>query len=360
MQQSVAVLMPFRSQEPVRIRNRDWTRAWWTTQFPYWRLIEASDGREGAFSKSQAVNAAARQAEGVEVLIVADADMIPNPDAVREAVALAESYPWVVPQWDLVYLSAQASERVTKETPGWPLADRHREGYALCPDPAAGVFVLRRSIFNEVGGMDERFVGYGGDDFAFTLAVNTLAGRYIRLAGSMYHLHHQRLHSLSETGVNFSSETRGLCRRYARAYGNLKAMQEIRCEDAASDPLSDGPTVLALAIDKLRDALAQLTDRPAMEIASDIFEIPVSIERESGPVYPALWGALFCYARYIEDGFLTSAGLGPPACPTRIPLSKLLVQLPSKSGEAVQVTSPSYGAGLAAYAIVSALRSGHR
>ena len=354
LSQSVAVLTPFRSADPMRIRNRDWTRAWWETHFPDWRLIESSDGRKGAFSKTQAVNAAAQQAEGIDVLVVADADMIPNPTAVREAVGLAANYPWVVPQWDLVYLSAEATERVTREMPGWPLADRCREGYALNPEPCAGVFVLRRSIFNKVGGMDERFVGYGGEDFAFGLALSTLAGRYIRLPSSMYHLHHRRRRPLNETGVNFSTATQELARRYARAYGNLTAMQEVRRDIAPSCPATDGPTALALAVERLRDALADLETRPPSEVASEIFDLPLSIERECGPVYPALWGALLFYVRAIEDGFLTSAGLGPPGCPTRVPLSKLRVQLPSDTGDAVEVLSPRYHTGLAAFAVLAA------
>ena len=356
LSQSVAILMPFRSKEkdPMRVRNRNWARAWWKTHFPDFRLIEASDGRRGAaFNKPAAVNAAARQAEE-SVLVMADADAVPNPTAVREAVRLAASSPWVCPHQDIVYLSPEASERVTRETPGWPPADRRSEGYAINTEPAGWLFVLRRSIFNEIGGMDERFVGYGGDDIAFTLAMNTLVGRYLRLPSTLYHLHHRRLHPLSETGVNLSPETQSLVRRYARAYGNLKAMKDIRSDDHHSHDASGDPTTIAVAVEKLRDALAQLADRPALEIASEIFDIPFSIERECGPVYPALWSALFYYVRLIEDRYLTSAGLGPPDCPTRVPLGKLRVQLPSESGEAVEVSSPSYPTGLAAFAVLAA------
>ncbi|QCK82219.1 hypothetical protein E5Z46_08125 [Geobacillus kaustophilus NBRC 102445] len=41
-----------------------------------------------------------------------------------------------------------------------------------------------------VGGFDERFSAWGGEDDAFSSAVNTLCGHYKRLEHTIYHLWH--------------------------------------------------------------------------------------------------------------------------------------------------------------------------
>ncbi|WP_082034060.1 galactosyltransferase-related protein [Cohnella kolymensis] len=49
---------------------------------------------------------------------------------------------------------------------------------------------MSRENFWSVRGFDERFEGWGGEDDAFTWAMNTLCGSCIKMDGRHYHLWH--------------------------------------------------------------------------------------------------------------------------------------------------------------------------
>ncbi|MFK4998906.1 galactosyltransferase-related protein [Bacillus sp. N9] len=57
-----------------------------------------------------------------------------------------------------------------------------------------GINVVPRKHFETVGGFDERFVGWGGEDDAFAASLNTLCGYVKRLDATIYHLWHKRNH----------------------------------------------------------------------------------------------------------------------------------------------------------------------
>jgi GT2 family glycosyltransferase len=59
------------------------------------------------------------------------------------------------------------------------------------PEPAVGgAVVVSRAAFEEVGGYDERFVGWGWEDTSFAIALEKLCGPQTRVPGPLYHLWH--------------------------------------------------------------------------------------------------------------------------------------------------------------------------
>jgi hypothetical protein len=102
------------------------------------------------------------------------------------------------------------------------------------PLPPGGVSVISRELWEGVGGMDPRFVGWGHEDRVLTHSRDVLFGAPLRVAGEMLNLAHPRRHELPDHAY------------YANQRENrrmLKAFQAIT-----------DPTELALEIAEIRAA----------------------------------------------------------------------------------------------------------
>jgi hypothetical protein len=82
---------------------------------------------------------------------------------------------------------------------------------------------MLRSTWENVGGVDPRFVGWGGEDIAFGWALDTLAGPHTNLGAPLYHL----WHPLAVDRRKASPETDRLAGRYAEANGKPEAMRAL-------------------------------------------------------------------------------------------------------------------------------------
>lgn len=127
----------------------------------------------GPFNKSWGLNVAARYARH-ELLVTGDADMIIDPPALERALsACRQHYDAVNPYARLVDLSEdetramlRGATRVT-DIRRDAARDRLAQGEQLCF--CGGICVFRREVFFALGGMDERFLGWGGEDDAMSI-----------------------------------------------------------------------------------------------------------------------------------------------------------------------------------------------
>lgn len=141
------------------------------------------------WSKARAVNRGVRSCDA-EMLFIVDADIVFPPEELMRA---AEAGDWVIPYGLCIDLSPDASQRLRTARESGPftlaegdvLKERHKRRYA------GGLWIIRREIFEMVGGLDERFVGWGGEDEAFCRAVNTLHEPAVMLPGTVFHLYHE-------------------------------------------------------------------------------------------------------------------------------------------------------------------------
>jgi len=53
------------------------------------------------------------------------------------------------------------------------------------------MLVVPRRLWDSIGGFDEGFVGWGGEDNAFWRAAEILGGAPLRVDGGIYHLYHE-------------------------------------------------------------------------------------------------------------------------------------------------------------------------
>lgn len=158
----IDVCMPWRAQ-PARLPAFEHVTAWWREHG--YRVV-LGDSHHQPFNRAAARNAAARKATG-DVLVFSDADTIPDLLAVDTAITAARRHGGVWwPFTEYRYLAATVQ-------PGDNLASAAAE--EIYPASVGGTLVVRRDVFAELGGFDERFREWGGEDRAFELAAAALA-----------------------------------------------------------------------------------------------------------------------------------------------------------------------------------------
>ncbi|QNE32351.1 glycosyltransferase [Sphingomonas sp. NBWT7] len=165
------------------------------TRFPVRQLMIGG----GGIPLAAARNAAARAAEG-ETLIFLDVDCIPDPAFVGDYARLLGEMDAVL-MGEVLYLPAGATDTGIDIDRFARIGVKHSER-AGPPVEATGAcsdyrcfwslnFAMRRATFLALGGFDERYVGYGGEDTDF--------GRMVVEAGipihwcrgaRVYHQHH--------------------------------------------------------------------------------------------------------------------------------------------------------------------------
>lgn len=200
-----AVILVPRRHDPDRPRDRlwDWCRTYWQPlAVP---IIEGWDTSDGPFNRSAAVNDAAARADEIrrwDVAIIMDADTVASLAAVQAAAELARRSPeqLVLPygqgcRW---MCSRALTDTLLGSDPRVPLFDArltHANGTGR-PDPyqgfRSGIVAVPRRVWDTVGGMDERFVGWGGEDDAFADACDTLCAPMVRYPDDnwLFHLWH--------------------------------------------------------------------------------------------------------------------------------------------------------------------------
>jgi hypothetical protein len=194
----VVFLVPRRKDDGPRDRIWAYCRARWEALFPDVDVVEGHHD-EGAFNRSAAINRAAELADeggAWDIGIVIDADVVLSESQVRaaiETVADTGRVTWAHRRWRGV--REDATKRI--------LDDRRDLGAELDRDELDLVvertnplswsccIAMPRAVFDDLGGFDERFEGWGFEDMAFQSVICGLYG-YERIGGDVVHLFHPR------------------------------------------------------------------------------------------------------------------------------------------------------------------------
>jgi len=228
------VVIPWRPA-PSRVDAFDRLVQWYRTVLPEFR-VETIDSDDDVFVLARARNlAVAGLAHPDEVIVINDADTLPEPHALREAVAAAPGSGRVhLPYTSYHWLGAEGSAEFAGGTP--PAHCTHVVVSGAC----SGVYVTTRRTWEAHGGQDERFRGWGFEDAAWYLAHDTLLGAPPqRHHGRVYALHHV---GEARAGAQYDRNA-ALMERYRAAAGDPDAMgrlvadgQDRRAASASSDP----------------------------------------------------------------------------------------------------------------------------
>lgn len=174
------------------------------------------------FNRGRALNHGVSFAEG-DLLVLLDADMIVTPVALLAAIGAVErGASMAVPFDRLVGLTGSASTLVIEGRN--PLGPWGEDQIDLRWDrkSAGGINVLKRSTFDEVGGFDVRFAGWGGEDAAFCAALDTLIGPVEYVTATAIHLWHAHA---DDRGTPQTARNLALAEAYTRAWGDPAAMR---------------------------------------------------------------------------------------------------------------------------------------
>ncbi len=176
------VCVPYRPADEQRVRNWDYVRAWWEG----WEVYTGDSGTE-AFSCGSSRNRASEAAGDWDVAIFTDADVVPGSHAqMLTAINTAKvTGSFVIAYSELRYLAPLETERVCAGHVDLGKAKIKR----AIGQTWINTFAIRRDLWDQVRGFDERFVGYGPEDIAFYKAAATLGGAE-RNPGPLYHLDH--------------------------------------------------------------------------------------------------------------------------------------------------------------------------
>jgi hypothetical protein len=197
---SPVIVVP-RGGPPDEHRDRvwDWVRRRWSIIGRIYVGTPAADEFDGSedepYNRSQAINRAvadASEAARWDVVVVIDADSIVAPRQVAAAIDLAVAdRRAVVAYREYRPLTQEATERILAGSGTPPGPDDVKTPPGVTYANVSGCIVVPRPLWDEVGGFDERFVGWGCEDVAFAAACRVLGGGMIdRVDGSCWHLWH--------------------------------------------------------------------------------------------------------------------------------------------------------------------------
>jgi predicted glycosyltransferase involved in capsule biosynthesis len=147
---------------------------------------------EEPFNRSAARNTAFAGSHG-DVLLIADADTIFHADQILAAVEMVQKErTWVIPYAWYYNLSEEVTDNILELDPGETILEPANPSLWEHKIVSwAGLLVMPREAFEEVGGYDERFEGWGFEDNAFRLALDTLWAPHQRIDwGYCLHLWH--------------------------------------------------------------------------------------------------------------------------------------------------------------------------
>jgi lipopolysaccharide biosynthesis glycosyltransferase len=221
--ENVSILIPYKPDNGIRDRNLNWIINFYKKIFPNVEICVGISTDE-LFNRSRAINLAAKQATR-DIFVIADGDVFCEPEVIKDSIKHLETSPWIIPFRKIVRISEANSRKLVEAEPTWPLEISDYETiHTPEPNYLGGLNVITRDHFMAVGGFDERFMGWGGEDDAFSCAVNTLCGPFKRLWHTIYHLWHPVVGYDNNPNGNNNLMTREL---YYQANNDKEKMRQV-------------------------------------------------------------------------------------------------------------------------------------
>ena len=194
----LGLIIPCREQ-PSRIKPLEYVLSWYKTNLPDIEIIYAD--KPGEFwSASGSRNLWVKKAQEAQcdIIIINDADTIPEINALLEAIEACKQDNMIHNPYRLCkYFDEEMTEKILNGS------DIKLLKHTLYTEANGGIYVCTPEAWWSVGGMDEKFIQWGGEDSAFELAHTIIKGnKIIKHDGYIYCLaHNQQIH---DPGFNFN------------------------------------------------------------------------------------------------------------------------------------------------------------
>lgn len=222
----LTVLIPWRPQ-PSRLAAIDAVTTWYEHNFAdvSIRLVDCDDE---LFNLARCRNLGIDGIEdNAEVVVINDADTIPQLEPLLEAIAAAASSGLVhLPYTRYHWLGTPGTAQFTAGT------SLEECDFELVNGACSGVYVTTPSSWWSHGGQDERFRGWGFEDAAWYVAHETLLEEAPRRHdGAVYALHHA---AQAREGTQYDANA-ALMGQYRDARSSREAMRQLVAADATAE-----------------------------------------------------------------------------------------------------------------------------
>jgi len=223
------VIVPYRPDRGHRdelwsfLRDRYWEQSGYD--------VVLGEHLDGPFNRSKALNQAADRAW--QYAIIADSDTWVPAANLHRALLTAKISQRLTAAFDSVVEISQlctrdiVAGRLSLEDSFATDCVRRRD-----METQSSMLVVPRTLWDKVGGFDENFEGWGGEDSAFWKACTLHAGQPHRVAGNAYHLWHPPANG-KRTGPEYAKNL-ALWRRYESA----QTIKDLPCTPSESSPTS--------------------------------------------------------------------------------------------------------------------------
>lgn len=225
----VSLVIPYRKTDQDRENNFFWIARRWQLLYPEFDKIICDSGSR-QFSRSASRNDGVKSATG-DIIIVADADTIPLQEFIDEAIGIVSNpkrRSWVIAHDGYCNLSQSYTHNLLRSSADVNLS-KPRPGdcdhYML--ESWAGMLVFPREALEEAGGWDENFKGWGYEDNAFYMKMDTLWAPHVRpLASYAMHMWHPAPNeqTFGQPDILFN---RNLFEKYKKANGDPVRMRKL-------------------------------------------------------------------------------------------------------------------------------------
>lgn len=237
----LAVCVPWTGGDTWRQRSLEWCLDYWRgLGLPVFVGADTTGGRWP--NRSAARNDAVRQARATgdwECLFLADSDTFVRPDQLWAAAHLSvERTQLVLAFTDYLRIAERESSLLLDgQVPEAKWSRTARRRATVWKSHASGAVMVPADVWDSVGGFDERFLSWGGEDRAFWLACNTIHGQADRIDGPAWHWWHPKAADKQRTMPQYLANIDlGLRYKVAAAWtGKAGALPAVECPPVA-DP----------------------------------------------------------------------------------------------------------------------------
>ncbi len=249
----ISIIVPLRVVPgSIRHRNWRWLYAYWRHELPNAELIIGRSQGE-VFSKTEAVNNGVARSRG-RILAVIDGDCYLPGSVIQECAdaldaSLARGIPrWFIPYRTLYRLTSDATDAAVLSDPAdpWRMPDPPPDdivestvGSLHGRRYGALITIYPREAADLIGGMDPRFIGWGGEDIAYARALDTLYAKHKTTPNAVTHFWHPKIGASYVTRTWAGQDAGGerangdLAYRYSRATGDRARMRALVDEGIA-------------------------------------------------------------------------------------------------------------------------------